>query len=92
MDVDGGVDDGEVQARELLELEEGVAQHVDVDLDGVCFAWFGLGRWGIGGGQEEDAWGVGGGVGREKTTMWASDNAPEKSMSMCGELSSRQTM
>jgi hypothetical protein len=35
VDVDGGVDDGEVEPRELLELEEGVAQHVHVDLDGV---------------------------------------------------------
>jgi len=35
VDVDGGVDDSEVQAGKLLEFEEGVPEDVDVDLDGV---------------------------------------------------------
>jgi len=35
VDVDGGVDDGEVQAGKLLKFEEGVPEDVDVDLDGV---------------------------------------------------------
>ncbi len=81
VNVDGGVDDGEVEARELLELEEGVAQHVHVDLHRVCRGLWVGGTWV----ESEDDDGV---IDRRL----GAGRVPEKSMSMCGELSSRQTM